>query len=102
VTADLLVPVRRPDGRLYRPRKLVAFMIDEEPEHTRALVLGTHDVVRATKLAKIVVRGYDRGYEPVSPLRGWWRSGIRNHMEWFEPDERRGRAGVMFEIGEIA
>lgn len=98
---ELLVPVRRPNGKLYRPRKLVAFMLDAEPENTRVLVLGTHDVTRARALARLLVTAHDRGYEPVNPITGWWRSGIRNYATWFEQDERRGRAGVSFEIGEI-
>lgn len=98
-----LVAVKRPNGKLYRPRKIVAFIFDADPDYPRVLVLGTHDVVRAARLAKkTVVRDYDSGCEPVKPVRGWWRSGIRNHVEWFEQDERHGRAGVSFEIEEIA
>lgn len=103
MTAELAA-VRRLDGRLYRPRKLRAFLLDgdgEANDSVRVLVLGTHDVIRATGLARVLCRAWDRGYEPHDPTQGWWRSGIRDHTEWFEPDERRGRAGVMFEVGEV-
>jgi hypothetical protein len=95
---ELLVPVRRPDGRLYRPRKIIAFILDAEPEYARVLVLGTHDIGTARELAERALRNW--GCEPVNPVLGWWRSAIRNHAVWFEADERRGRAGVSFEIGE--
>lgn len=96
-----LEPVTRPDGRLYRPRNLTAnAVVDDDEILTAVVVLGTHDVARAQKLAD----GYaawqlGRGHVAVDPVPGWWRDGWSyGHRVWLD-DPVRGRAGVWF--GEI-
>lgn len=99
MTETALTPVTRPDGRLYRPRKLRAFLLNEDDlyQDVQVLVLGTHDIAVARAVAAVAVRHWDSGYLPCNPVTGWWRQGMRDHADWFEPDERRGRAGVLFQ-----
>lgn len=98
-----LVPIERPDGRTYRPRKVVGERWENDAwmdERCGVVILGTHDVERATEFATELLRyWYDPDYVPVKPEVGWWRLGIdHGDLRWVE-DERRGRAGVMFTAG---
>jgi hypothetical protein len=91
-------PIQRPNGRLYRPRKVSARVLtDEDGIESSVLVTGTHDVVRALDLARAVARQYvGTRSEPADPRQGWWRETIRRHDRYWEWDEVRGAAGVMF------
>jgi hypothetical protein len=92
-----LWPVRRPDGRIYRPRKIVAHAIEEDFEITRVLVTGTHDEQRAYRLAKKLIEDeVGHGVEPVNPGRGWWRDGMEHGNPCWVADDDRGAAGVLF------
>ena len=92
------VPVERPDGRLYRPRKVIAnAVVDDDEILTAVVVLGTHDVARAQPLADdYAAWQLGRGYVAVNPVTGWWRDGWSYGRRVWLPDPVRGRAGVWF------
>jgi hypothetical protein len=87
--------IKRPDGRAYKPRKVIAYLLGEDYEGV--IVLGIHDIARAQVLADALVRtGVDPGYVAVKPETGWWREGYESgQLRWIS-DEMRGRAGVLF------
>jgi hypothetical protein len=91
-------PITRPDGTIYRPRKVVAEMLHDDDELPVAvLVLGTHDTERALELAREVTRIYlDPGYEPVRPELGWWETRMSYGRRSWEHATKGGRAGVYF------
>lgn len=88
-------PIVRPNGKLYRPRKIVVFVVGEEDEGV--LVLGTHDEQRAQVLADQMaayVAGAD--FVAASPETGWYRDGFECGERRWVSDEERGRPGVYF------
>ena len=88
----------RPNGRLYRPRKVVGNAVsDEDGFVTGIVVLGTHDVERAKKLADSCAAGWAGcGFVAARPEMGWFRLGFEaGELVWLT-DETQGRAGVMF------
>ena len=93
-----LESIRRPDGRLYRPRKITGHALaDDEDFVTGVLILGTHDVGRAQVLAdECAVAWVDRGFKAVRPETGWYRDGFEYGRRCWVSDEQRGRAGVLF------
>jgi hypothetical protein len=100
-----LEPVMRPNGKPYRPRKVIAYGVaDEDGVTSGVMVLGTHDVERAQKLADECAAAWvESGYVAVTPERGWYREGFESgELRWLS-DKERGRAGVHFrEIVEMA
>jgi hypothetical protein len=83
VADQLVLPglesIRRPDGRLYRPRKINghALSYDDDDWVTGVLILGTHDVARAQVLADdCAARWVGRGFVAVRPETGWYRDGF--------------------------
>jgi hypothetical protein len=98
-----LPPVQRPNGKLYRPRKVSGHAVADEDDMVIAvIVLGTHDIERARPLAESCVRAWvDGGYTAVSPVTGWWREGFSMGELCWVDDEARGRAGVRFEAAEV-
>ena len=94
-----LEPVTRPNGKVYRPRKIRAEVLyDEDTIECQVLVLGTHDIAQAQEFADRVVWVIDRKYRADTPRTGWWRHTVRDNDPYFEPDETRGAAGVIFDI----
>jgi hypothetical protein len=94
----ILVPVRRPDGRLYRPRKIAAYPVSDSDElFSGVCVLGTHDLAVAQPLAdKLAYRELGGGWSATEPETGWFREGYdRGSPVWLR-DEVTGRAGIMF------
>lgn len=86
-----LWPVQRPDGRIYRPRKIVGYLLDDEFEVTGVLVTGTHDEQRAYRLARSILEDeIGPGVEPALPAVGWWRSGYENGRPTWITDDVRG------------
>ncbi len=100
-----LVPIERPDGRLYRPRKVAAYSWENDTVHGwsgGAVVLGTHDVERARVLADRCVKSwYGNVLSAVEPEVGWYRLGYEYGEQVWAEDERRGRAGVWFTAKEV-
>lgn len=94
-----LDPVTRPNGKVYRPRLIRGEVLyDDDTIESQVLVLGTHDIYRAEAFAFRVVQSVDKNYTVHSPRLGWWRHTVRDYEPYFEPDEVRGAAGVMFDI----
>jgi hypothetical protein len=87
--------VTRPNGRTYKPRKLRVIDWDDGINCSAlcVIVLGTHDLALAREAA--------HQEHPDAELdlgrRGWWRQAIRRGEEYWEWDDVRGAAGVMFE-----
>lgn len=87
--------ITRPDGRLYHPRRVVAYVTGEDAEGV--LVLGTHDLARAQILAdQVAEQAAGTGFTAVDPRTGWWRDGFEYGQRAWVADEVRGRAGVWF------
>ena len=94
-----LSPITRPNGKSYRPRKIVAHCIGHEDEDvTGVVVFGTHDVTRAKPLADSAVADWcDWGYEAVSPRLIWYRDTMADGQRTYVTDPVHGRAGVVFD-----
>ncbi len=74
-----LVPVRRPNGKMYRPRRLPrAVEVDNAGGHSGWIfVVGTHDVERAGRLAQQCYRQVDLSTAEYSWMRLTMRDGDR-------------------------
>jgi len=100
-----LAPVERPDGRLYRPRKVAAYAWENDTVHdwsAGAVVLGTHDVEAAQALADSAVKAWFGGeLSAVEPELGWWRSSYFYGDPTWVDDPVHGRAGVWFTAKEV-
>lgn len=91
-----LPPVERPNGKLYRPRKVVAFELFHEDED-QVMVLGTHDVAAAQPLAdKVAMRVCGSLCRAARPRQGWYRDGYSNGERAWVWDDVHGRAAVVF------
>lgn len=100
-----LTPITRPDGSIYRPRKLIAHAVTSHgDELTGVVVFGTHDIEVAQPLADDYVAWLiDKGHRAAGPGTVWWRDGINGGERTWVLDDKRGRAGVWFsEIVEAA
>lgn len=66
-------PVRRPNGKLYRPRKApsVETFVDHN-DYDGAVVLRTHDFQLAIELASNLIDEY--GLNPTHAYTNWWRA----------------------------
>jgi hypothetical protein len=96
--------IMRPNGKPYRPRKVVACAVANEDQIlSGVMILGTHDVARAQPLAdQYAAWQLDAGYAAAKPLEGWYREGFESGQFRWITDEVRGRAGVWFrEIVEV-
>lgn len=94
---DDLPAILRPNGKVYRPRKLVAYAFeDDHAGESGVVVLGTHDPVRAHALAERVARSWYGTEYVVEPVQVWWHDGIENGDRRWMHDPVRGRAGVCF------
>jgi hypothetical protein len=102
MTGIPLAPVRRDNGRWYRPRTIsCAAVHDEDANLTAVIVFGTHDAVAVRPLAQESI-GYWLGpdYEACVPIAGWWRDTILRGDRTWAPDPIRGRAGIWFDVAE--
>lgn len=93
-----LVPVTRPDDRLYQPRKIVAWPVVDGDEIIIAVIIpGTHDLGMAQPLAdQYAAWQLGSSYVAVNPETGWFRDGYEGGSRWWIDDPVYGRAGVMF------
>jgi len=89
----------RQDGRMYRPRKITAHVLtDDDDLMCGVMVTGTHDVERASGLARdLVASELGTGYEPVLAGCGWWRNGFEGGRRCWVIDEQRGAASALFD-----
>jgi hypothetical protein len=94
-----LAAIERPNGKLYRPRKINCYPVaDEDDFVTAVIVFGTHDVERARPLADSSVKTWaDSDYTAGNPETGWWRQAMRNGDLFWVDAPVTGRAGVRFE-----
>ena len=90
--------ITRPDGRVYRSRKVTAnAVIDEDEFVCGVMVLGTHDYHRAKPLADgYAVWQLGSGHVATDWVTGWWRDGFEYGCRRWIADEEHGRAGVWF------
>lgn len=109
-----LPAVQRPNGSLYRPRKIDVVGLGNEDEITHVIVFGTHDtrfaeVHAGPELERISDEFYytDFRIEISGPgKRGWYRRDLAGFQDdaplyQFTEDPEKGRAGVMFPVDEI-
>lgn len=96
-------PVRRPDGRWYRPRSIRTVFCEDWAHDMPAcvLVLGTHDERLAMPLASAEAsyRLGDILFDAIGEP-GWWRDGYDYNGRMWLPDPVAGAAGVRFEVRE--
>jgi hypothetical protein len=93
-----LPPIERPNGRLYRPRKISVHIIGLD-EAEEVVVFGTRDREHAQALAEREVSVMvDSGYTAVFDYETWLRSGYQHGEPWFFHDEDKGRFGLAFAI----
>jgi hypothetical protein len=90
-----LVPVTRPNGKTYRPRKPPRAYECEDQRYglSGVVVLGTHDIERAARLANGLLD------EPVSLYprrREWLRDGMSSGERQWMQDEVHGAPCVVF------
>lgn len=101
-TAAPCLPVTRPNGKVYRPRKAPrAIQVDNtyarsDEADSFILVIGTHDTERAYALAF----KHWPGTQKDTASRTWVRETIRNGDPFIEHDDIRGAATVTFEVIE--
>jgi hypothetical protein len=90
--------ISRPDGRIYKSRKVIAHLVTDEDEvPSGVMVLGTHDIGRARPLAcSLVAEFVDSRDVPADPVTGWWRDGFEGGRRCWVNDSQGGRAGVWF------
>ena len=100
--------ITRPNGSVYRPRKIRTQMLGDEDETTAVVVLGTHDLADARVRAQAAVSDLNGGIDYkffIRPSdrgkRVWYRQKLWGFHEdaplyGFETDEERGVAGVEF------
>jgi hypothetical protein len=90
--------VARPDGRVYRSRKLVAAAVtDDDDMLCGVMVLGTHDCHRAKPLADdYAAWQLGREYAAADGVTGWWRDGFAGGRRCWIDDPQTGRAAVWF------
>lgn len=93
-----LESITRPDGRVYRPRKIAGYPVaDADDLISGVCILGTHDMAVAQPLAdECAAYWVETGYVAAGPETGWFREGYENGRPMWQRDEVRGRAGVMF------
>ena len=99
-----LVPVARPDGRIYQPVKPPrAYLVDDhyaapnEPSGY-VYVLGTHDVERAYSLAELLAKRDGVAIDRTTAEQTWIRQTIRDGDPFFDIDPVRGAAAVSFDV----
>lgn len=99
---NALPAVTRPNGALYRPRKIVAQPCgEEEGEIDSVYVFGTHDVERARALADRAIADWiDYGYCAGDARLTWIRDTFEGGYRRFVHDEENGRAAVRFEVDD--
>lgn len=99
VSLAKLPAVRRPNGKLYRPRGLRRALVESDGGYgpLRIIVLGTHDFEVAKEYAMPVINALGRDFTFKPPRTGWWYDSIRRGEPFWAWDDVRGAAGVMFE-----
>lgn len=98
-----LVPVTRPNGKVYRPKKPPAGVIvhDHHNDARWIYILRTHGIERARALAEQIAtrEGFDLDEDEV--LRGWVREGMQRGERFYFNDAVRGLPTVIFWAGRM-
>ena len=98
-----LVPITRPNGKLYRPRKITTEPWENPYDDSEigALVFGTHDIEAARPLATQVIQwAYDPTFVAGRARLRWLSDKIRNGDPVWVDDAEHGRACVCFDADE--
>jgi hypothetical protein len=101
-----LPSIVRPNGKTYQPRKVIAHRWENDDdwyEGCGVVVLGTHDIDRAHKLATECCEYWFSMPHANNPEVGWFRlgyAGVSTGDPTWLHDDVRGRAGVMFTASE--
>jgi hypothetical protein len=102
--------ITRPNGSVYRPRKIRTQFLGNEDETTGVVVLGTHDLADARARAWAAVHDLNGGVDYAFLIKSsdpgkrvWYRQKLWGFYEdspiyGFEADEERGAAGVEFDV----
>lgn len=101
MTTDLtLVPVLRPNGKLYRPRKPPAAVVvpDHHDEYHWIYVLRTHDIARAHELATALALRWGFDLDDCEVWREWVHDAIEGGDRFWRNDPVRGVPTVIFEL----
>lgn len=104
--------IERPNGKLYRPRKIQAITTGNEDEVTGIVVFGTHDVRFAENEAHHHAADYaaENGIKLVIDgpgFKDWYGTRIAGSTDEGRPlvvfvtDETKGRACVRFSAEEV-
>jgi hypothetical protein len=100
-----LSPITRPNGKVYRPRKIRAIYCENDCAGRRdsVIVLGTHDVTVAMPIAigeaRYRISSSTYLFDAVGEV-GWWREAIERGERVVIYDDVRGAAGIRFEVEE--
>lgn len=93
-----LVPVTRPNGKVYRPRRITVAPWENDTVHSWSAgvyVLGTHNLFLSRPLAQdAIARHFDPRLVPGRPDLCWVRDGFHYGDRAWVDDEVRGRAAV--------
>ncbi len=97
-----LVPVERPNGKVYRPRRLPRAVQVENRDDVYGpsgwlYVLGTHDVDRATRLAE----GHWEQVDLATAKQAWMRLTMRGGDHVYESDPVRTRVRRADELSKL-
>jgi hypothetical protein len=91
-------PITRPNGKIYRPRKVVCHSWENDPGFEEGVViLGTHDVEACRAFATEMVQYWIKGEVADNPRVGWFRDGFESGRRMWVDDPVRGAAGVMWD-----
>jgi len=94
-----LPPITRPNGKVYRPRKLTAGAWENDDyrdDWAGCFVFGTHDIDLARPLAEEECRFAFGVQHVIKPELVWIRDGFESGERRWVYDEVRGRAAVRF------
>ena len=96
-----LVPVTRPNGKVYRPRKVSAHHWSNQEvgysDDRGVVILGTQDFEACREFATRMAQYWDLGTVVDNPRVGWFRDGYQYGNRWWVDDTERGAAGVIWE-----
>lgn len=113
-TTTALPRITRPNGTVYRPRKLRTQLLGNEDEMTGIVVFGTADQRDARALAEADTRTMNAEYDYTDPAYAvaetlgqpvWWSREL-SHFEdnapiyHYRQDEERGAFGLLFDLVE--
>ena len=96
-TMSALPPIKRPDGRMYRPHRITVIRLDNDPTCNQdpwTIVLGTHDPDFAYQVAD--GRGGTCDHLAANPSLEWRRLGWEAGERAWIDDPARGAACVIF------